>query len=260
MEGDVRVSGEMTSGDAVAWIGVASPSSPHRLESVRAGVFHIGRGAGCHLRLGDACIPERLALIVADRHSARVSCQSSSLPLLLNGEPVQDAPLHDGDILEAGPYTLMFRRIRNAALAAPADTACPPEPDGLTSGQLVLALESELETVQELERTPEDGVRELLQELAQKRDHRISGGGGDSSLSDADPAAGERHVIPIDDVASLLRLLEKGQQELRQQQQQILSQLAVLQCQQDHLTALLDSSSDDAVVPLPAAKPRRASA
>jgi hypothetical protein len=66
MEGDVRISAQLTSpADAVAWIAVASPSSPQRLESMQAGTFHIGRSKSCHLRLGDDSIPDLLAVIIA---------------------------------------------------------------------------------------------------------------------------------------------------------------------------------------------------
>ena len=242
----MRVTGHLTPGDAVAWIGVASPSSPHRMESVQAGVFHIGRGTGCNLRLGDECIPERLAVIIADQTSARVSCLSDTTPLLLNGEPVQESPLSDGDLLEAGPYTLVFRRIEATATAVQPEKMAVSRPDELTAPELVEGIELEMDTVAELEQTPLDGLHELLRRSAATQPL-----GGNA----------ERQVIPMNDVATLLRRLEQEQHRLRLQQGQILQQLSALTRQQDQFAAALDESTAG-VVPLrpTSAPPRRASA
>jgi len=242
----VRVTGHLTPGDAVAWIGVASPSSPHRMESVQAGIFHIGRGTGCNLRLGDESIPERLAVIIADQKSARVSCLSDATPLLLNGEPVEESPLSDGDLLEAGPYTLVFRRIEATATAVQPEKMAVSRPDELTAPQLVEAIELEMDTVVELEQTPLDSLHELLRRSA--------------AIQPLERNA-ERQVIPMNDVAALLRRLEQGQQRLRLQQEQILQQLSALTRQQDQFAAALDESTAG-VVPLrpTSAPPRRASA
>ncbi|MEO2034671.1 MAG: FHA domain-containing protein [Planctomycetaceae bacterium] len=246
-EGDVRVSGQLTSGDAVAWIGVASPSSPHRLETMLAGTFQIGRGKACHLRLGDESIPELLAVIVADRISARISCQCSSPLLLLNGVPVEDSPLSDGDLLEAGPYTLVFRRLLNGAESAvPDDGQGAINASEATALDLVDALDEEIAVVEELEHTPTRGWQELATRLRQ------------TDSADAEP----RDVIPIDDVQALLQKLEQGQQVLRRQHEVMLQELAELKQQNSWLAESLLHPSDSVVPIRPAgSRPqRRASA
>ena len=243
----MRVSGQLTSGDAVAWIGVASPSSPHRLESMLAGTFQIGRGKACHLRLGDDSIPELLAVIVADRVSARISCQCSSPLLLLNGEPIEDSPLSDGDMLEAGPYTLVFRRLQNGAESANSD-----DDDGTlnaaqaTASELVDALEEEIAVVEELEHTPTRGWQEMAARLVQ------------TDSAGVEP----RNVIPIDDVQALLQKLEQGQQNLHSQHEAILRELAEIKQQNSWLAESLLLPSDSVVPIRPAGSlpPRRASA
>lgn len=242
----MRVSGQLPSGDAVAWIGVTSPSSPHRLESMRAGTFYIGRSKTCHLRLGDPSIPEQLAVIVADRVSARISCQASSPQLLLNGEPIEDSPLSDGDLLEAGPYTLVFRRLPNDAVSANHDDENVVDAATADAAQLVDALEEELAVIEELEHRPIRGWKELAQRLTQ-----------------TDTAATEEpDVIPIHDVHALLRSLERGQQELRLQQETILRELAEVKRQQRQLSDSLLPPADSVVPirPADAMPPRRASA
>ena len=234
MEGDVRISAQLTSpADAVAWIAVASPSSPQRLESMQAGAFHIGRSKSCHLRLGDDSIPDLLAVIIADKISARVSCQCSSPQLLLNGEPIEDSPLSDGDLLEAGPYTLVFRRIPVGSVSANYDDTHNFDVSQANAPELIEALEEELAVVEELEHTPFRGLQELASHLAQ------------SNTSDTT----HRDVIPINDVQSLLLKLDKGQQSLRLQQDAILQEFAKLQQQQLHLLELLQPPAD-AVVPI----------
>ena len=255
----MRVSGQLTSGDAVAWIRVASPSSPHRVESMLAGTFHIGSSKSCHLRLGDDSIPDLLAVIVADRTSARISCQCSSPMLLLNGQPVEDAPLNDGDLLEAGPYSLLFRRLPNDAVAVQSEDNALTASQA-TSSELVDAIEQELAVVEELEHTPAQGWQGLAARLLEH----------DSATPEPEP----RDVIPIDDVHCLLRKLEQGQQTLRLQQDAILQELAELkQLNQQKRQAVppveppnvqnLEPPTDSVVVPIRPSgplPPRRASA
>ena len=256
----MRVSGQFTTGDAVAWIGVASPSAPHRLESLVAGTFHIGRSKTCHLRLGDDSIPDLLAVIVADRINARISCQSSSPPVLLNGEPVQDAALSDGDLLEAGPYSLVFQRLRSGAASSNLTDDHTVNESRATAAELVNALEEELAVVEELEHTPAQGWQGLAARLLEH----------DSTTPEPEP----RDVIPIDDVHCLLRKLEQGQQTLRLQQDAILQELAELkQLNQQKRQAVppveppnvqnLEPPTDSVVVPIRPSgplPPRRASA
>ena len=230
----MRISGQLTSpADAVAWIAVASPSSPQRLESMQAGTFQIGSSKSCHLRLCDDSMPEVLAVIIADKISARVSCQCSAPQLLLNGEPIEDSPLSDGDLLEAGPYTLVFRRLHVGSASANHDDTHNFDVSKANVPELIEALEDELAVVEELEHTPLRGLQELSSDLAL------------ASKSDTAP----RDFIPINDVQSLLLKLDKGQQHLRLQQDAILQEFAKLQQQQLHLLELLQHPTD-AVVPI----------
>ncbi len=229
----MRASGQLTSGDAVAWIGVASPSSPHRVESMLAGTYHIGSSKSCHLRLGDESIPDLLAVIVADRISARISCQCNSPLLLLNGKPVEDSPLSDGDLLEAGPYSLIFRRLPNDAVVAKTEDS-GIKASQATPAELVDALEEELAVVKELEHTPARGWQQLT-----------------ACLPENDSTSLEpRDVIPIDDVHCLLRKLEQGQQSLRVQQETILQELTQLKQQNRQPSESLPPSTDSIVVPI----------
>ncbi len=256
----MRVSGQLTSGDAVAWIGVTSPSSPHRLEALRAGTFHIGRGKSCHLRLGDESIPDVLAIIVVDRVSARISAQAPEPAILLNGEPVEDSALSDGDLLQAGPYSLVFHRLPNDAMSANNDENRVIDAAGASAAELVDALEEELSVVEELAHTPIRGWQTLATRLAQtgSESDEDADCGMDQRSSDADGP----DVIPIDDVRALLVALERGQQNLRLQNEAILQELADLKRRQRELADSILPPADS-VVPIRSADsipPRRASA
>ena len=242
----MRISGQLNTEDAVAWIGVQSPSAPHRMEAVQAGVFHIGRGVSCHLRLGDESIPDVLAAIVADRRQARISCLAKLPQLILNGEPVQDSPLTDGDILEAGNYKLVFRRMQTIALAVkPEDNSGVATVD-MSAADLVDALDEEMDTVELHQHTSTTGLHALM-----------------SRLSAVQPEVEEHpDVIPMDDVRSILHSLEQGQHRLRLQQEEILSQLETLTRQYDRLREA-SGIAEGSVVPIHSAMPgnrRRASA
>lgn len=229
----MRVSGQLATDDAVAWIGVQSPTLPHRMESVPAGVFQIGRGSTCHLRLGDESIPEVLALIIADRRQARISCQAESPQILLNGETIQDSPLSDGDILETGPYTLIFRRLQTAVVAVKPDDEVYSQPSTLSTEQLVDQLDDEFATIEALERTRVTGLREMMSRISEVP-------------TDTDEVP---DVIPIDDVRALFRVLEQGQHRLRLQQEEILQQLYRLTRQGEQIAASL-RLEPDGVVPM----------
>ena len=118
-EGIVKFSGQIQSGNAVAWICVATPNSRQHVQAVPPGEFLIGSGPLCHLRLGDDCIPERLLRMTVDAHAARFLCVSSSPAVYLNGEPTMEGVLRDGDVVELGPYGLVFRTVwENAQLVS----------------------------------------------------------------------------------------------------------------------------------------------
>jgi len=213
-----------------------------------AGTFHIGRSKSCHLRLGDESIPKLLAVIVADRKSARISSQCSSPLLLLNGEAIEDSPLSDGDQLEAGPYTLVFHRLPNGAVSISQDDDDAFDSSQADASELVGALEEELAVVEELAHTPLRGWQELAGRL--------------SDTEAPDSVVESRDVIPIDDMHSLLCRLDQGQQRLRLQQDAILRELAELRQQQNVLVESLQPPAESVVPIRPTGplSPRRASA
>jgi len=227
----VKFAGQLIPGEAVAWICVASLDARQYVQVVPAGDFFIGSGSACHLRLGDASIPELLAGITVDERSARLRCHSWAPVVCLNGKPVEQSFLSDGDLLEVGPYRLVFCLSPaevQTALPLPAAVASPVES---TAEWLVDRLGEQIEIIKESEHTPESGVTELF---------AAAKSAGETPLSE------ENRDLPLEEFLGILQTLERNQHALRLQNEVILDKLT------RQYDALVDAglTPDDSVVPL----------
>jgi len=77
----------------------------HRLESVKDRVL-IGRSADCDLRIDSADVSRMHAAIVAKSGRYFLEDLGSSNGTSLNGRPVRNAELRNGDIVQIGDYSL----------------------------------------------------------------------------------------------------------------------------------------------------------
>jgi len=74
---------------------------------IERGWTRIGRSPTADLQIDDPSVSRRHALIVAEPGKPlRVLDDRSLNGVFVNGEPVEWAPLHDGDRLAVGRYTL----------------------------------------------------------------------------------------------------------------------------------------------------------
>src|SRR5919204_6119312 len=76
---------------------------------VYGGEFLIGSVAGCDLRVPGAHLPPVLAVITRHPDAVRLRKLAPTAPLLLNGQPVHHAELHDGDAIGLGDVTIGVR-------------------------------------------------------------------------------------------------------------------------------------------------------
>ena len=84
-----------------------TPSGELELVKLREGWTRIGRSAAADLRLDDATVSRRHALVVLTENGELRALDDRSLNgLLVNGEAVEWSPLSDGDELEIGSYRL----------------------------------------------------------------------------------------------------------------------------------------------------------
>ena len=78
-----------------------------QIHPIERGWTHIGRSANADLRLDDPSVSRRHALVVAEPGKPlRVLDDRSLNGVLVNGKEVEWAPLHDGDELAIGRYSV----------------------------------------------------------------------------------------------------------------------------------------------------------
>jgi len=65
-----------------------------------------GRSSECDVRIDDAGVSRSHAEIVFHGGAWSIADLESSNGTLLNGKPLQDAELHNGDIVQIGPFSL----------------------------------------------------------------------------------------------------------------------------------------------------------
>jgi len=99
-----------------------APSGPGRYLEVQGpsetlliplgtGVLHIGRGLSADLRLDEKSVSRRHAMLVHRPSGPRLLDDRSSNGTFVNGRPVVQADLHDGDVLLLGRVVLRYLEI-----------------------------------------------------------------------------------------------------------------------------------------------------
>ena len=90
---------------------VAEGGGERRLLRLGAGVTRIGRGFGADLRLDDAAVSRRHAIIISDDRGAAILDDRSANGTLVNGRRVARAELADGDVIVIGRVALTYRDV-----------------------------------------------------------------------------------------------------------------------------------------------------
>jgi len=78
------------------------------LVPLTADVTHLGRGLTADIRLDDHLVSRRHAVIVMTGTRTRLIDDRSANGVELNGRPVQDADLYDGDVIVLGRSVLRY--------------------------------------------------------------------------------------------------------------------------------------------------------
>lgn len=106
-------------GDAQRGDGAAHELTPGRYfvcgdESfaLTADVTHVGRGMTADIRLDDHTVSARHAIIVARAGRLRILDDRSTNGTVVNGRRVDEAELHDGDVVVLGRVVLTYRDLR----------------------------------------------------------------------------------------------------------------------------------------------------
>jgi pSer/pThr/pTyr-binding forkhead associated (FHA) protein len=75
-------------------------------------VTHVGRGMTADVRLDDYTVSARHAIIVARAAGLRILDDRSTNGTVVNGRRVDEAELHDGDVVVLGRVVLTYRDLR----------------------------------------------------------------------------------------------------------------------------------------------------
>jgi pSer/pThr/pTyr-binding forkhead associated (FHA) protein len=75
------------------------------------GVIHVGRGLAADLRLDEASVSRRHAILVNHHSGARVLDDRSSNGTFLNGRRITQAELQNGDVLVLGRLVLRYLEV-----------------------------------------------------------------------------------------------------------------------------------------------------
>ena len=145
-------------GDTVAYLRIADGNRRFPFRPVSSGMFLIGQGPSCDLRLGMSGIPSIHSVIQLNEESAEIIRVADRPALIVNGEAVERSQLCHGDVVEIGDVRLAFHRCHSPAVAA-----SPGQPDGtgvLEVHEIVANLESEIALI-----TSADSGLEQIQDL-----------------------------------------------------------------------------------------------
>lgn len=77
--------------------------------ALTADVTHVGRGMTADVRLDDHTVSARHAIVVARADRLRILDDRSTNGTVVNGRRVDEAELHDGDVVVLGRVVLTYR-------------------------------------------------------------------------------------------------------------------------------------------------------
>lgn len=137
---------------------------------VTAARFLIGSGDGCDLRLNAPGIPALHSLLLWESGEALLEAVAPSPELFVNGQPVREALVRDGDLIRIGLFELRAR----FTAPPPVTTAALPELDAqdiaaLSAAELVDALEGETGFVADVQARQQLGVQALFEAVAARK-------------------------------------------------------------------------------------------
>ncbi len=147
--------------DAIACLKLADDGRRFPFRPLSSGLFLIGSGASCDLRLGGGGIPSLHSRIEICGRSANISCIGDSPGLFINGQPAVSARLSEGDLIEIGEFRAVFQYCHPHAVQLPLDLEITSAvfPGGTGPASQSSVGDAVLEKVAERTR---DRIRELL--------------------------------------------------------------------------------------------------
>ena len=190
----MNFSGQCYPDNTVGYFRISTSTGRNPIEPVCVGEFRIGRGADCHLRFDDPALTEIHAVLQVDPGQVKLKTASATPPILVNGTPQTECCLQDGDLVELGDHRLLFRlaeaenriTLDESTFVDSADGGDTPE----ALARVVEQLEEQIHLVEDLAHTPEKGLVELIQAVADR-----GAGPAESTAVDTTPASNELQQV-----------------------------------------------------------------
>ena len=159
--------------DAVAFLRVADSDTRFPIRPISEGSFLIGHGTACNLRLGDHEVPALHSILRVTKSSASITLMADHPELIVNGESVPRAVLHDGDLMEIGEVRLVFRFVTENMISETEPSSATVFDDGetpqeseslaeLSAADLMTGLEVEFQLLNDLQTTSADTIDRLF--------------------------------------------------------------------------------------------------
>ncbi|MCA9084953.1 MAG: FHA domain-containing protein [Planctomycetaceae bacterium] len=161
----MRFSGQINPDQTIGYFRIASTTGRRPIEPFTVGQFLIGSGPECQLRFGDDTIADVHAQVDVTPESAVLTVLSHTVPVLVNGEAVQECRLHDGDLLELLDHRILFRLTGAASRITLDEDSFLSAP--VTLEGVVDRLQEQIELLEDLAHTPEKGISDLLKAVAE---------------------------------------------------------------------------------------------
>jgi len=150
-------------GDTIAYLRLADGDRRFPFRPISSQLFLIGQGPSCDLRLGSHEMPAIHTAIQMGKDAAEIVQIAPEPPLLLNGEAIQKATLHHGDLIEIGDVSVAYMLCEESAAFVPESTF---DPASMATRQLVEGLESQLKLIS-AEEDRRDRIGDLLKAAQQ---------------------------------------------------------------------------------------------
>lgn len=183
--------------ESVACLQLADNGRRFPFRALGPGLFLIGSGPSCDLRLGETGVPSLHSMIRIDETGAQAVLLCDGPPLCVRGAQVPCADLTDGDSLEIGQFRAVYRVLQSAGAAelcgyeeaAELRLRLPelPRPAtgsvGTPAADSLMQLESQvaqhlrqLDDLQQQQRLLAENLQELLRQLEMLRIDRAGPG------------------------------------------------------------------------------------
>jgi len=200
--------------------------SPRRM--LTPGVYLIGFGRDCRIRLGDEALPERHSRLWISSKEAVIETLGSELTVIVNGTAMKRALLRDGDLLEIGSVRMVFRHeceelSQNIAHGKKIESTGPKtcsvqtEQDSIadmSAAELVDSMAAAMEVVEELEQSRTSMLRNLLAVAAESG--RTATNADETDLASRSDA---RQIHQLEHCVDRIDSLEQVIGQILQQQQ-----------------------------------------